>query len=141
MGYATVYHVEALDKGRGPFTASTKPTATEVMLYLDQTAAELDATLDRAGYDIPIASAATQARQLVGYWNALGANCLVQRAAQQSVKDTDACAMYQAALTAIADGTVNLPGVDPGTAALARTAFSSEASALFDMGQAATYAF
>lgn len=110
MGYATISHVEALDTGRGPFTASTKPSASQVALYLDQTSAELDAALTQRGYVTPVATTATQARLLLQHYNALGANCLVQRAAQQSVKDDDACSMYAAALAAISAGDLTLPG-------------------------------
>jgi len=109
MGYCTPSQVGALDQGRMPFTASSRPALTEVQQFIDQTAAEIDSILGGAGWDMPVPTTASSAYTLVSYFNALGADALVQRAAQSSDRVDTAAAAWESARQTLK--TVNLIGV------------------------------
>lgn len=111
MPYATVFHVEALDQGRDSFTNQTKPAVQEVINYLHWTAAELDGIIAGQDYVLPVATTATSALRLLEGYNAIGANCLVQRAAQSSAQKDEACAAWQAAKEALATADLGEMGV------------------------------
>lgn len=92
MGYATVFHVEARNTARGTYTDASKPTATQVVQFIDEAAGQLDAWLLNSGYDTPFASYI--ASQMIGSsglallqrWNSIGAALAVEEAAQQSTR-------------------------------------------------------
>jgi hypothetical protein len=78
--YATPSDVHQLNTGRA-FTASSKPSASEVGRFLDLTAAELDGILRTRGYLLPIPTAATSALTLMAHGNALGGAAMVEQGA------------------------------------------------------------
>lgn len=57
MAYCTVSDVQAM-MGQS-FTATTRPTATEVQAAIDETAAELDGVAEAAGYNVPVSGTAS----------------------------------------------------------------------------------
>lgn len=81
MPYATPSDVHQLNTAR-TFTASSRPTASEVSRFLDLTAAELDGILRTRGYLLPIPSTATSALMLMAHGNALGGAAMVEQGAQ-----------------------------------------------------------
>lgn len=84
MGYATVIDVAAQDVARGTYTATSRPTASQVILYLDNTAAELDGILRAQGYTLPIGGEATQALTMLREFNIFGAAAMVEQTAQNT---------------------------------------------------------
>jgi len=127
MPYAAVSDVAALNVGRATYSATTKPTASQVALYLTWTAAELDATLRGAGYDTPVPTTADEAYALLTAMNAMGAACLVERSAQNSPDRDTWCAAYIAGKELLA--TLELPGLDKGDGGSAR--YSTTGTSVF----------
>lgn len=112
MPYATTDDVAARSPGR-TFTATSLPNATQVGIFLRDTAAELDTIAAVRGYTVPVPTTATIAYNLMRSYNAAGAHCLVEKAAPTGRKDSldDACEAWQAAKKALAEGDVILPDV------------------------------
>lgn len=63
--YATVFHVESYAGGRAPFTASTKPSATQVVDLLLDATSEVERDLVKAGYALPVPPTASSSFRLV----------------------------------------------------------------------------
>lgn len=61
MGYATVSHVEAFCPARAPFGALTSPNASQVALYIEEATLEVEDSLNRSGYAVPVPATATYA--------------------------------------------------------------------------------
>lgn len=80
MGYATVMHVKALCPQRR-FTASSIPSEGDVIGFLDDAAAELDAILRSVGYQLPVPPTSTGALGVLRRANAAGAAHSVEVAA------------------------------------------------------------
>jgi hypothetical protein len=93
MAYATPSDVHQLNTGR-TFTASSKPTASEVGRLLDLTAAELDGILRTRGYLLPIPASATSALMLMAHGNALGGAAMVEQGAQASDRRDEAVRLW-----------------------------------------------
>lgn len=108
MAYATVTHVEALNVGRGPYTASSLPNATQVAQYLAETAGELDSILRVRGYALPVATGATSALELLESYNAIGAWAKVETSAQTSDRRELAVKMWESAKKMLADSTIEI---------------------------------
>jgi hypothetical protein len=110
--YATTDDVAALSPAR-TFSATSHPTATQVQIFLRDTAAELDAVAAVRGYSVPVPTSATIAYNLMRAYNAKGAHCLVEKTAPTGRKDAadEACAAWTAAKKALAEGDVLLPDV------------------------------
>lgn len=117
MAYCDISHVQAHQQGRGPYTSSTKPTASQVAGFIDEAAAEIDIALTEGGYTLPIPASATTAHGYLQRLNAMGALCSVETAAQVSSQDDNFCSMYKSGLKRIAAGQ-RIPGLtkDAGTA-------------------------
>lgn len=108
-GYATPTQVYALNTGR-QFTATSKPNATQVQQFIDQTAAVIDSILAGKSYAVPVATGATAARLTLEHYNALGAACLVERAAPTSdERRTEACEMWGWAQEMLKSGDIEFP--------------------------------
>lgn len=108
MGYATVMDVQGRNVARGTYGASTRPTADQVVEYIEMTAAELDSILRSKGFSLPIASEATQALALMEHYNALGAACLVESSAENDARAAGVCSMYESAKAALEAGNIDL---------------------------------
>lgn len=80
MPYATPSQVFARSRGR-TFTATSKPSTTDVDQYLIDTAAELDGILRARSYTVPVATTATSAFGLLAGYNAIGALATVELSA------------------------------------------------------------
>lgn len=106
--YATLDAAAAAAPGR-TFTASSKPSASQVAMFLEQTSAELDGILRARGYQVPVATTATSAWALLADYNARGAAAMVAQAAPgQDGKLNNALALWETAKKMLSDGTVSL---------------------------------
>lgn len=66
-------YVKHLANTAGTFDTTTRPTAAEVETFIEQRSAQLNAWLAQAGYSVPVAEAATQARLVLARYANLGA--------------------------------------------------------------------
>lgn len=106
-GYASPTQVYALNTGR-TFTASSKPNVAQVQQFIDQTAGVIDGILSEKSYVTPMVS--TSALVTISYYNALGAACLVERAAPTSdERRKEACEMWSEAQSMLRSGSVQFP--------------------------------
>lgn len=115
MAYATVSDVQARTRGR-TISTTTKPTATDVIGYLEETAAVLDGLLLAQGYELP--PTATQALRLLEHYNAIGAWAMTERAAQVSPDEDAAEKAWAEAQKMLADGKISLGADLPDSAEL-----------------------
>lgn len=125
MAYATVYNVAALNTGRTYGATNTKPSATQVVQYLEETAGVLDGILRQQGYLTPVATTATSAYKTLEGFNAIGAWCMVESAAQTSDRRQDAEAMWESAKKMLLDGIIDLDAPQDTTEALPRSSFGA----------------
>lgn len=119
MSYGSVAGVEAYVRhiAGAAFSASTKPTSTEVQAFLDQRSAILDGWLAQQGYAVPVTQPAALL-VLANFANA-GAACdaeLTQRPAGYSADDQNRrenkfCAQFMAAQKYIESGALAALGV------------------------------
>lgn len=108
MAYATIVDVHQLNTGRPTYTASSKPTASQVIDFLEQSAAKIDAVLRSRGYAIPVATTATSALKLLEGCNAAGAHALVEQGAQSSDRREAAMKLWQDCLVMLREGELEL---------------------------------
>lgn len=131
MGYATLIDVQELNQGRATYTASSKPSATQVADWLDQTAAELDGVLRGRGYALPVATTATSALKLLEGYNAIGAFAYQERAAQNSNRADQAWEMWMHCLTALDSMDLGLAADTDGGSGVTR--YGTNATSAFSM--------
>lgn len=84
MAYASLSDVSAYAAKR-IFGATSIPSATQVAVFLTDTASDLDSIIAADGYALPIPTTATIALADLRRLNALGAYVKVERAAQESI--------------------------------------------------------
>lgn len=110
--YIGATHVELWNPVRSPFSSNTRPSLTQVEELILQAEVHVEATLDRAGYALPIPSTATGAFRLVQSAMAQHAAYYVERVAPATDKDrvTHYQLMAESACKMLAD--VPLPGLD-----------------------------
>jgi|SRR6185312_12144146 len=95
MGYATVFHVAARNAARGTYNNTTVPNQTQVIEFIEEASAQIDAWLFHNGYDAPFGSyiaqglVGTSAQILLQRWAAIGAAYSVEEAAQTSDRLAD----------------------------------------------------
>lgn len=124
MAYCDITHVQAHNAGRGVYSAQSKPTASQVMMFIDEASSEIDMALVEGGYSAPVIASASTARIYLQKVNALGALCSVESSAQVSHNDADFCSTYRSALKMIAKGSL-IPGLaKDGQTALPRQSVS-----------------
>lgn len=112
-GYTTPTQVYALNKGRQPFTATSKDiTIDDVNRYITETAAVLDGILTERSYLTPVPSSATVAHGVLSHYNALGAAYLVEKSAPTSDRREEACRAWEHAQTMLRTGAIQLPDAD-----------------------------
>ena len=97
MAYASLSDIVALTAGRA-FTASTIPNTSQVVGFLDQTAAVIDSMLVEKGYSLPIPTTASSALLLLRQINSLGAWAQTERAAQLSEQRDFSQQMWESSL-------------------------------------------
>lgn len=91
MPYATVIQVANRNAARGTYTGTSIPNASQVIEYLQESAAQIDSWLYGGGYQAPfdaaIASGAvpTAGQILLQRWNVIGAALMVEEGAQQPI--------------------------------------------------------
>lgn len=107
-GYATVSDVAALNVGRATYTANTKPTASQVVDYIEEASAELDGILRSRGYTAPVPTTATSARRMLEGYNAIGAWQKVEHFAEASERKEEAWRMWMDAKKMLMDGLIEL---------------------------------
>lgn len=130
MSYATVSHVEAFCPARAPFGANTKPTASQVAMFLEEASIEVEDALLRAGYPAPVPSTATYAFRFMQGAVAKCAAYLVEETAPTSNKLQSAKAMRDNALKMIADGEI-IGWSKEADQALPRMGFDETATPMF----------
>lgn len=108
MAYATVAHVNSYNVGRS-YSATSHPTASQVIQYLEDSQGEIDTILTEVGYDLPVPDGATSALFYLRGVNALHAAYKVEESAQASERREQYRLMWEAAKKAL--GTVELTGV------------------------------
>lgn len=106
--YATVLHVSALAAGRGPFTATSIPNATQVALFIEHAQAEVDGLLAGDGYAVPIATTATVSLKLLERIVSIGAWAQVEQTAKVSDDLKQVVAMWDTARKELVAGTLQL---------------------------------
>lgn len=109
MPYADIHDVQARDPTI-TFSATSTPNASQVALFLADTAAELDGILSALNYSVPIATGASAARAMLRSFNALGANAYVQEVAPTSRGADQARKLWEDAKKMLRSGDVVLPG-------------------------------
>lgn len=111
MTYAQLAEVEALTARRTPFSEQTRPTADQVLGFIETIAGQLDASLSAAGVTVPV----TEPDAFLSYvthLNAIGAAALTEmvmfpeadRGSASSSQGDRYWSLYKEGLTAIADG-------------------------------------
>lgn len=110
MAYATLMHVEAHNPQRGPYTPATKPSATQVTQFLQESAGVIDMILSKSGYDTPVTGAPTSTQLVLQDANAVGAWYKAEWAAPASDRRKEAEDMWQSAQSMLK--TARLPGLD-----------------------------
>lgn len=132
MAYATVIDVLAQNTGRATYTTTSKPTASQVIGYLELTAAELDGILRAVGYGLPIATTATSALKLLEHFNVLGAAAMVEEGApSDAARRADALHLWEEAKKMLSTGVIELDTDRDTTSSVPRT--NTAASPLFSI--------
>lgn len=106
--YTSVIQVQALNAAR-PLTATSIPSADQTRGFILQTAAELNSIISGLGLVVPVQPSATTSYQLLAYYNALGAHCLVEESAPTSRASEKARDMWEAAKQMLKAGDIDLP--------------------------------
>lgn len=106
--YATVLHVAALAAGRGPFTATSVPSATQVAMFIEHAQAEVDGILAGDGYAIPVGTDATLSLKLLERIVAIGAWAQVEQTAKVSDDLPAVVKMWDEARRELVKGTLQL---------------------------------
>jgi hypothetical protein len=94
MSYGTASGVHRLNTNR-TFTATSRPTITEVDGFLANTAAEIDGILRQRGYTLPVPTTASSALVLLAHGNELGAAAMVEQGAQKSDRLDSALSLWR----------------------------------------------
>lgn len=98
------------------FTATSRDvTLTDVERFIDETAAVIDSILIERSYVTPVPTTATVAYGLLSHYNALGAACLVEKAAPTSDRREQACEAWKNAQDMLRKGEVQLLDVEVST--------------------------
>lgn len=126
--YANIDDVVRLTQGR-TYTASSKPTVTDVQDWLTLNAREIDGLLRRQGYSVPVATTATGALALLAHGNALGAAKLVEAAAPTGGRYKEVCALYESFREMVLAGDLELDAGKDSTNSAPR--FNVNATAMF----------
>ncbi|MGH2954881.1 MAG: hypothetical protein ACRD2Z_09745 [Thermoanaerobaculia bacterium] len=132
MAFATVADVHQLNTGRATYTASSKPTASQVIDWLEQTGAAIEGILRQRGYSVPVPTTATSALKYLEKCNALGAAALVEQGAQASDRRDQAVALWRECYKALSDGTIDLDA--PSDANGGAVEFAAVPSPCFSVG-------
>lgn len=97
MSYASWTDVQALDVAR-KIGQGNNPTATQVQLYCELTAGEIDSVLRSKGYGLPISPSATSDLLLLRKINAEGAFALMEEASPAKPDEDKVRKRYEASL-------------------------------------------
>jgi hypothetical protein len=119
MGYATVTDVQQLNTAR-TFTATSKPTATQVIDWLEQTAGVIDGILHGQGYTLPVPTTATGVLKQLEHYNALGAAAFVEQGAPSSDRRKEAMDLWKQAQKMLRDGNLELDTPEDSSLSLPR---------------------
>jgi hypothetical protein len=107
MAYASLPDVSALAAKRA-FGATSIPSASQVAVFLDFAAADLDSILVADGYALPVPTTASMALLALKRLNAIGAWVQVEQSAQVSNDADRALKTWSAARTEFIAGGVSL---------------------------------
>lgn len=113
MTYADVNDVQALNRAR-VIGQGDNPNESDVLFYLEVTAAEIDAILLDKGYQLPIPSEATSAWNMLRRINAQGAAMEMEQASPSSRGADRYKKIYEESLAMLrtADLVMNVPKAD-----------------------------
>lgn len=92
--YATVDDVREQNTARR-ITGSSNPNVTQVEDWLAQTAGVLNGLLAKAGYALPVPTAAVSSLRTLEHYNAIGAAAMVEQAAPTSDRRKEAEALWE----------------------------------------------
>lgn len=112
MAYASITHVAMLNLARSGtrgYDGTSIPNGSQVAIFLEQIAAEVDLKLRSNGYLLPIPTTATSTLQLCQDINAKGAAWMVEVAAPTSDNVNEYYSMYKTALAYIDTGNLGSP--------------------------------
>lgn len=107
MPYATVADVQQQAVNR-PINASSRPSETQVVDWLNQTAGVLDGILREQGYVLPVPTSATEALTTLEHYNAIGAAAFVEHAAPSSDRRKEAMALWEHAQKMLKCGDIDI---------------------------------
>ena len=127
--YATVDDVVRLAQGR-TFTASSRPAVSDVVDWLNLSAAEINGLLRRMGYEVPVPTGATGALALLAHGNALGAACMVETAAPVPNRTSMACKLYDTFKKSVLSGDLELDAAKDAANSAPRSNASNQATAM-----------
>lgn len=109
VGYTTAADVHSHNTGRQMFTATSRDvTLSDVNRFIIETAAVIDGILTERSYVAPVPTTATVAYGLLSHFNALGAACMVEKAAPTSDRREEACKAWENAQQMLKTGAVQL---------------------------------
>lgn len=134
MGYATVSDISARNVARSAFTDETKPTASQVIGFIQDTAGELDGILRGLGYSLPVATTATSALSVLRSYNTYGAAALVEQTAQHSTTLESTMKLWEDAKAMLRSGGIELDAAKDATNSSVR--FPCAPSPAFSAGMA-----
>lgn len=112
MGYATVSDIEAMNAGRAAFGTSTKPTASQVVTYIENVSAQLELHLRVRGYQVPVPTSASITRLLLRDATMKGAHALVETASPNDARAKAAEQMWKDAVAMLDTDELDAP-LDP----------------------------
>lgn len=118
MGYATVADIERYNPARAPFSAQTKPSATQVIGLIGDAQAEVETVLTQNGYAVPIPTTATVAYALTIAAVAQRAAYLVEQVAPTSNREQQYKTMSDQAMKMLL--AAELPSLDKDGSSLPR---------------------
>jgi hypothetical protein len=102
--YIDVVDVEAYVPARAPFTATSRPSASQVSQLISDVEGDIHAAMILAGYPVPVPAAATAALQQVRTAAKRGAAAMVERVAPTSQDREPSLRLWTTALKMLKDG-------------------------------------
>lgn len=111
MAYASIPHLIMHHSARATYGASTRPTASEALLMIQEAAAQLDFSLTKGGYNSPLLSSSpSSVKAYFQRANSMGALCMIESSSPQGHNRDDFCSMFREACRMIENG--ELPGLE-----------------------------
>lgn len=107
--YASTIDVAAIDSARATYSATSKPSASQVHRIIGMIEGEVNAILRHQGYALPIPTTATYSLDFLRAVTAKGAMALIEQSAVTSDRRGDARAMWQEAKSMLKSTELDAP--------------------------------